>query len=260
MLAGYPLISIDNVNSELGGDLLCQAIERPLIRLRGLGASVITEIESRATIFATGNNARVRGDMVRRTIISNLDARQEQPELRKFFRNPVATVLMDRGRYVSACLVIVRAYIVAGARDQPPPLASFTDWSHLVRGALMWLDCADPVISMDSAREDDPDLTELSEMLTVWSASMGDQNITCAQAASAIEDRLSTQCGEPTEYRHPDLREMLLRLFGERGMLNTKRLGKWLASKEGRIVGNRRFKRASIVGHGGVGRWGIETI
>ena len=37
LLAGYPIVSIDNVNGELGGDLLCQAIERPLIRLRPLG-------------------------------------------------------------------------------------------------------------------------------------------------------------------------------------------------------------------------------
>ena len=65
LLEGFPLISIDNVNGELGGDLLCQAVERPLLRLRRLGASDIIEIEGRQTILATGNGLRVRGDMVR---------------------------------------------------------------------------------------------------------------------------------------------------------------------------------------------------
>ena len=83
LLAGFPLISLDNINDELGGDLLCQAIERPLIRLRPLGRSEIVEIESRATIFGTGNGLRVRGDMTRRTLTSDLDAGMERPELRE---------------------------------------------------------------------------------------------------------------------------------------------------------------------------------
>jgi putative DNA primase/helicase len=260
LLAGFPLISIDNVNGELGGDLLCQAIERPLIRLRRLGASDITEIESVSCILANGNNLRVRGDMVRRTIIADLDAQQERPELRTFKGDPVATVLADRGRFVSACLVIVRAYIQAGKPNPPAPLASFSDWSTLVRGALIWLGCADPAISMEIARKDDPELTELREMLTVWADALGSDAMTTAQVVAAIEARHPTQIGEPTDHVHPELREMLLRLFGERGTMNTRRLGKWLASKEGRIVGGRRFKRAATTGQNGVARWRIEMV
>jgi putative DNA primase/helicase len=74
LLAGFPIASLDNVNGELGGDLLCQAIERPLIRIRPLGRSDIVEIESRATLFATGNALRGRGDMTRRTLVCDLDA------------------------------------------------------------------------------------------------------------------------------------------------------------------------------------------
>ena len=39
LIAGQPLISIDNVNGELGGDALCQIIERPLVDVRVLGKS-----------------------------------------------------------------------------------------------------------------------------------------------------------------------------------------------------------------------------
>ena len=36
-MTGQPIISIDNLNGELGGDLICQAIERPIIKPRILG-------------------------------------------------------------------------------------------------------------------------------------------------------------------------------------------------------------------------------
>ena len=129
LLAGYPVASLDNVNGELGGDLLCQAVERPLVRVRPLGRSDIIELESRATLFATGNCLRVRGDMVRRTLMCTLDAEMERPELRQFTGNPVQTVLDDRGRYVAAALTVARAYQAAGCPGQLSPLASFEDWS-----------------------------------------------------------------------------------------------------------------------------------
>jgi putative DNA primase/helicase len=83
LLAGMPVISIDNVKAEhpLGGDMLCQATERPLVRVRILGKSETPDIECRAAVLATGNNAKVVGDMTRRAVICNLDADTERPEL-----------------------------------------------------------------------------------------------------------------------------------------------------------------------------------
>ena len=114
LLAGQPIINIDNVNGELGGDALCQIIERPIVEVRILGKSERARIEARSTVFATGNNLRLLGDMTRRVILCTLDARRERPELRQFKRDPVAEVLGDRGRYVGAALTVVRAYLVAG--------------------------------------------------------------------------------------------------------------------------------------------------
>src|SRR4029077_18000874 len=34
VLSGQPLISIDNLNGDLGGDALCQIIERPVVEIR----------------------------------------------------------------------------------------------------------------------------------------------------------------------------------------------------------------------------------
>jgi len=84
-LAGYPLFSIDNVNGDLlGGDFLCQLIERPIISPRILGQSKCPLLVNVATVFGTGNNVRLVSDMTRRTIVASLDAKVERPELRKF--------------------------------------------------------------------------------------------------------------------------------------------------------------------------------
>lgn len=206
LLAGFPVISIDNLNGELGGDLLCQAIERPLVRLRPLGRSDIVEVESRATVLATGNALRVRGDMTRRTVICTLDAGMERPELRSFAADPVQIVLADRGRYVAACLTIARACLAAGKPDRLPPIASFGDWSDLVRSALVWLGCTDPAVSMEAAREDDPELAELREVLTLWEAAFGqDEGLTTRDVAAAACARTKTTMGEPTDPEFPGL-------------------------------------------------------
>jgi putative DNA primase/helicase len=258
LLAGYPIVSIDNCNGELGGDLLCQAIERPLIRIRRLGGSDITEIESTVTVYATGNNLRVRGDMVRRSLVAELDPQEERPELRKFDHDPVAAIIADRGRYVSACIIIVRAYILAGQPDKLPAIASFEGWSDLVRSALVWLGCADPALSMEAAREDDPELGELREMLTACREALGcGEGFTTLEIVARSEHRPATKMGEPPDLSHPALRDALHRLAGERGGVNTRRLGRWFLNHEGRIVEEHRFARFGTASGGAV-RWGVE--
>ena len=152
-LAGQPLISIDNINGELGGDALCQLIERPTVDVRVLGRSESVRIEARGTsLFATGNNFVIVGDVCRRTVTTNLDPGVERPELRQFDFDPVDRVLADRGKYIVAALTICRAYCVAGRPNRAPKLASFEGWSDTVRSALMWLGKKDPV-DFDGSRK-----------------------------------------------------------------------------------------------------------
>ena len=158
LVAAQPLISIDNVNGELGGDALCQVIERPNLKIRILGKTEQVQIEARGTsTFASGNNIVIVGDVCRRVITTTLDPQLERPELREFRSNPVATVLADRGAYIAACLTICRAYIVAGRPAPARKLASFEGWSDTVRSALIWLGKADCINSMETSREEDPE-------------------------------------------------------------------------------------------------------
>ena len=249
LLSGFPLISIDNVNGELGGDLLCQAIERPLIRVRPLGPSDIVEIESKSTILGTGNNMRVRGDMVRRTLMSDLDANMERPEERQFKGDPVATVQADRGKYVSACLVIVRAYMLAGSPGKLSPVASFGAWSDLVRSALVWLGCADPVESMKAARDDDPELGDMREVMSAWYDAFGTGSTTirgAIEVATTPKPQADENGDVPDRNAkmtlpYPQLTDAFERIAGVRGVIEPKKLGLWIRAHHGRIVSASAF-------------------
>lgn len=238
LLAGYPIILIDNVNKVLGSDLLCQATERTLLRVRKLGGSGIYEIESGATLFANGNGFAVHGDLTRRTLVCDLDAEMERPELRDFTFSPVERVLSDRGAYVAAALTVVRAFVISGDRPHIFPLASYEDYTATVRGALVWLGYPDPALSMERAREDDPDLSSLRAVMGQWLHHVGlNVETSCKTLAQSADMHRHDDYGRMLpEYTHGELRDALLAIAPGRQGIDTVRLGKWLKSKKGRVV------------------------
>jgi putative DNA primase/helicase len=137
LIAGDPLISIDNCETSLGGELLCQSLTQPTLKVRILGKSLNAEVPSNAAIYATGNNLTLSGDMTRRAVRSSLDPGVERPELRAFDRDPVAMVEDHRGDYLTAALTMLRAYHVAGRPQQ-------TDAARLLRRLVaLGARCAD---------------------------------------------------------------------------------------------------------------------
>src|SRR4051794_40004576 len=140
LIAGDALISFDNCEQPLGGELLCQALTQPTLKIRILGKSMLVSLPTDALFCATGNNLVIAGDMTRRTIIATLDPKVERPETREFASDPIEVIRGDRATYVEAALVVLRAFIVAGSPKQgAKPLGSFESWSRLVRDALLWL-------------------------------------------------------------------------------------------------------------------------
>ena len=248
LLTGQALINIDNVNGGLGGDALCQAVERPVMQIRVLGKSKLVRITARGTtLFATGNNIVMSGDMNRRAIVCTLDSALERPELRQFAGDPIAQVLADRGKYVAACLTLVRAYIVAGRPNLADRLASFEDLSDNVRSALMWLGCDDPVLTMETARADDPDLDRLANVLAAWGDDIGtgtDCRRTVAQVLAAIEERdqvpSGNDDGSDRPYRYQALRDAIFAV-GYRGRVDARSIGNFLRRNKMRIVAGLRF-------------------
>jgi putative DNA primase/helicase len=244
---GVPIVSIDNVAGELGGDMLCQMTERPLVRIRILGRSEAPEFECRATVFATGNNLILLGDMTRRAILCSLDADVERPELRTFAFDPIGRVLRDRGAYVAAALTIVRAYKAAGSPEVCAAIGSYGAWSDAVRSPLVWLGEADPVASMETARGEDPELLSVRELFGHWREQL---TVNEGYTANRIIQVACAKAGLGGEFTVPEFRDVLLRIAGDGGAVSSRRLGKWLSRISGRIVDGYRVSMKADNSHG----------
>ena len=255
LIAGDILIAIDNCEEPLGGELLCQTLTQTSLKVRILGTSINAEVPSNAAVFATGNNLTLEGDMTRRAIRATLDAGVERPELRAFDRDPLALVTAQRGDYVSAGMTVLRAFHIAGRPEQRAPLGSFTDWSRWIRDALIWLGEADPCETMEGMRGADPKLEALTSVLEGWREVIGLQPANVRDVIERATEQRPQLYGR-AEFVHPEFREALLRVAGEGGAINGRRLGKWIGSQQNRIVGGLRLINAGVsAGHA---RWQLQ--
>jgi putative DNA primase/helicase len=68
VLEGVAMLNIDNVEQPLEGDTLNAVLTQERLSIRPLGTSRTVAVEHRLTLYATGNNLVVRGDMARRVL------------------------------------------------------------------------------------------------------------------------------------------------------------------------------------------------
>lgn len=279
LLSGTPIGVIDNVNGRLESDLLCQAIERPVLKIRVLGRSEERTVDNSLCLFATGNNIEVVGDLVRRSLTCRLAATVERPETRAFRRRPREEVLADRGRYVAAALTIVRAHMLAGfpGCETMRPLASFDEWGRLVRGAMRWLDRTDPVETVERSYLEDPERREMNLFLRSWAMALGNGDYLVREAVEAVMSAASGggsmtavgafgaigsggggSVGEDRRNAAVALRDSMLRLAGHNGVVNVAKLGRWIVRHKGQITGGWRFVEA----HSGerANAWRVERV
>jgi putative DNA primase/helicase len=241
LLEGGSLVSLDNISFDLESDLLCQILTQNIVKVRRLGVSEVPECEWRGTIFATGNNVRVLGDLVRRTLTCNLDAKVERPELRTFRFDPIARVHSDRETYIAAAITIARAYRAAG-RDAANirPLAGYRAWSAVVREPLLWLGEHDPVKSMEAARAADPMRAAAYQLVEDWYELVGLDKVVSVRE---IIDTANRNKDHSPGYCFPDFRALLIEHAGTpRGdEIDRNRLGTWLRQQHGKVYAGLRI-------------------
>lgn len=252
LIAGEPIIALDNVERTLGGELIDQLITEPVVSARILGQSRNVKVPNEYCVFATGNNLKFRGDMRRRTLLGQLDPGCERPELREFSTpDPVLLAARHRAELVIALLTVTRAFFLAGCPQDLAPLGSFAEWSRWVRDPLVWLGRDDPVATMDQVRADDTQLMTLSAVLHQWAEALGERVVTARDLVVKAEEPAFGASG----FAHPDFREALYAAAGDAKGLGTRRLGQWLGYAKGRSVDGLRLEAAGS--HSGVARWRV---
>jgi len=252
LLRAPAVIEFDNLTGDLvGHKSLCTALTSEFMSGRILGVSKTATVSTRALFLSSGNNVGPVQDMTRRCITIRLSPQCEVPAARTFKRpDLVREVLRERGRFVSAALTIIRAWIVAGRPMTPcKALASYGDWSDLCRQPLLWLGCADPTASVFEAMAEDPDRETLARLLDAWFEVFGK---TPAMVRDAVRE-MSTFQDE-----HAELREVLNDIASERGEINRRKLGWWIRRHAGRIVAGKRIVRAAS--SGSAERWRVEVV
>jgi putative DNA primase/helicase len=261
IMAGETLFSVDNVSILLGGDTLCQAIERPSVNTRMLGKSEGREHRNVWTMFATGNGLRLRDDATRRALLVRMDAEMEQPWLRKFNANPLERVLANRGRYIRAALVIVLAYRAAGMPNRLPiAMDPFLEWSDNVRSALVWLGYVDPMQTMEAVRGNDP---RRQARLALFQAIFNAYGSELKTAAQMIEDAKRGVIKKPGQRMldckfssaADDLKSAIIDYTDNR--LDAQYLGTKLRNDNGKIVGGLRLLSGHD-DHRKINLWHIE--
>lgn len=264
MLAGDAVIAIDNIEAPLGGDFLCQLTTQHKVKIRVLGESRNVVIPNTATIFATGNNMAVAGDMTRRALVARIDPESERPELEEYYFDAVRLAQRARPALVAAALTVLRAWRASGEKPNRPPLGSFETWSKTVRAALIWLGESDPVEVMEEVRKTDPRLAKLKTMMLAWEEVFGAVGKTTREVASACQDRKHVGEGEDGRPRwgdfvHRELRDAVTAVTGDRdpAPINAEKLAWWLRKNAGRRVGVLRFVREEVEGEK-YARWCLE--
>lgn len=252
LLRAPAVIEFDNLTGDLvAHKSLCTTLTSEFMSGRILGISKTATVSTRTLFLSSGNNVGPVQDMSRRCITIRLDPGMEIPAARTF-KQPdlVRDLLRERGRYVSAALTIVRAWIYAGRpKTECRPLANYGEWSDLCRQPLLWLGCADPTVSVFEALVDDPDRETLARLLTAWRLAFGTTPAMVRDAVSEAHN-FRDECVE--------LREVLHDIAEERGEINRRKLGWWIKRNMGRIVDGYRFVRAA--GNSSAEKWRVESI
>lgn len=248
LLAGDPVIAIDNVERPLFGDLLCQTLTQPTLRIRPLGSPALVSTPTNTLLIATANNLDVRGDLRRRVVLVRLDAKMERPETRKFDTDLLETVTKRRGEFVSAALTIMRAYLNAGCPDTgATPYGSFEHWSKWCRASVMWLGFPDPLSASEALRDQDPDLVVQRQLFTAWERIFGNEPVT---ASDVIFNSVSPE--------NSDLHAALDTVCAER--VAARRLGSWLRRHRNRVVDKMRLEDSGLDTKSKVMMWRVVSL
>lgn len=173
-MAGDRLVLIDNieVGRPFGGSAIDSAITATFWKDRILGRSEMTsEIPLNTIWYATGNNITLKGDIIRRIILSRMFTDLENPESRSNFRHPdiLGYVEQNRGQYVRDCLVILRSYFAAGCpKVCKTTFGSFEAWSDIVRSAIVWTTGQDPCSTQVKLRVEDQNTEARMAIIGAW--------------------------------------------------------------------------------------------
>lgn len=231
LIQGARILSFDNLERPLSGDFLNQCLTQSTVTVRPLGTSKPMELRVNSTFFATGNNLRIDGDMVRRTLLCEIDPGVERPFERDFGYDLKEYCLEHRADLAVAALTLMRAYAVSGDTVTVTPYASYPEWDLRVRRALLWLGAHDPVETVNEVIETDSVSNGLALLLEAVYQVFGKNEFTTRDVVTKANEM---QRGFASEDFVNEKLHMALQEITPRGDISSKGLGQYFAKYQKR--------------------------
>ena len=257
--SGDPVLIWDNVTGVLDSAAMAAMLTSSSYRDRILGVSETCSIPNRATLVLTGNNLALKGDMVRRVLVSRIDPRTDQPFAREFAVDPFAYCRDRRQSLVAAALTLVRFALTHDFCKGKGRMASFEAWDSLVRQTII---CVKQTIAIDRfgdvmerVRENqarDPEQEMLQALMEAWFACFGSSPVSAQQLIKEAEQGFG---GDDTPN---DRLRLALNDLTPHGGLVTVSLGRQLAYRKGRIVGGLWIEEAGK--RDGTKLWRVASV
>jgi hypothetical protein len=257
MEQGGAVVVLDNVGK---GD----AVDQPFLAYL-LTASVmsdrILQVSANARVpndrvwLVTGNAIALGGDIPSRAVLVRLDAHMPDPDLRpasEFALGDLEQWLTDpvnRATALFHLLVLVRGWIVVGAKRVETPMRSFTPWASAAAGFLNWLDESGFMTNRLGLVEVDDEESTYGAFYARWFELFGDQEMTTAEVhRSALPDGGGL-------VRH-DWRGTFLVRKKDGAIPSALGLGRMLAAERGRYRSGFRLN-GSFDGHTRTWAWSV---
>lgn len=135
-----PFLVFDNVDKSgtVKSGTLAGFLTQREISDRVLGASETKQGVNDRMVILTGNNMEIGGDIARRSLLVRIDPKVPNPEERTDFaiEDLNAWVTEKRGMLVTALLILVRAWVLAGRPVEKTTSDSFAPMMQAVNGIL----------------------------------------------------------------------------------------------------------------------------
>ena len=238
LIGGDRVICIDEIKGTLASPTLDSMLTQEQTQARVLGVSQMAVVRPADTLFiALGNNITVAADSSRRWLRCYLNPHCPDPHLRQFDRDALQYARENRAKLVWAALTLLHGYIHAGMPPQPGcHLGSFERWARLIPSCLVWAGFANPIRTLDAWKDQDQSRASLLGLLENWHRVLGDDPHTAATVCRSMETE-ERKMGDVELPRYDrEFSELLFELVGEKGRLNSNRLGGLIRGQAKRVL------------------------
>jgi len=170
LVQARPAIFLDNYNSKsLTSDILASALTENPCEVQPMGQTVMVRLHTRTFVAMTGNAVQIAEDMVSRVVVTNFDAKVENPELRPFPPGFLNKVHEARATLLGHALTIWRwGRQNPGALTRGKPLRSYDVWAEWCRDPLLSLGASDPVDRLSDLKAADPKRKRILAVFDAW--------------------------------------------------------------------------------------------